>query len=400
MSEPRQVHAMNESPAPLRILVTASDVSSNICKIRITTPLEALEQKGLVLLRKKPIHALDGSDILWCDVFVLQRDASRRSLRWADLAKKLDRVFVFEIDDLLTDSPSFLLGYEHAVKNSALVQEALAKADRISASTERLAQNLGQEHSRKIHITPNYSQPVSHPPAQQAPATFATPASVVLAASDSVFTAFLEPALQELARRYGQRVRIVIIGPLARTLDINSAESVPILPLSQFRKYISSLPSPIGIIPLDDSRFSSCKSAVKYFDYSLNGVVSICSNVPPYSDVIEHGKNGLLTRNTPDEWLRIISEAIEDPAGRQRICAQAQALVLTGHSLERNVECWRQLLLTHTRPSARGAIPGGLTFKSYVAIRYGALSRMVGHLRALNRKRLAQSRGRLTKHRR
>lgn len=385
---------MKKNLRPLRVLVSAFDVSSNICKIRIATPLDALEHEGLIQLRKKPIHALDGSDLLWSDVFLLQRDASRRALRWVDLAKKLKRSFVFEIDDLLTDSPSFLLGYEHAVKNRHLIQEALDKADAISTSTPRLAKNLGEQHSQKIHVTPNYSQPTPLPPARQTQATPEEPASIVLAASDSVFTEFLEPALQKLAKIYGSRIQIIIIGPLAKKLCIESAKKIPILPLSEFRSYLSSLSSPIGIIPLDDSTFSSCKSAVKYFDYSLSGVVSICSDVPPYSDVIEHGKTGLLTANTPDDWLKIISDTIENAAVRQSISAQAQASVLANHSLGQNIEGWKQLLRTQQRhmilmPS-RAGIAGSLVHASYVGIRYGVLSKIWGWLKALNRKRLAR----------
>jgi hypothetical protein len=49
------------------------------------------------------------------------------------------------------------------------------------------------------------------------------------------------------------------------------------------KAFLATLDNTIGIIPLDDSRFSGCKSPVKHLDFSPAGIAAICSDVPPYN---------------------------------------------------------------------------------------------------------------------
>jgi len=56
-----------------------------------------------------------------------------------------------------------------------------------------------------------------------------------------------------------------------------------------------SLVSPdIALLPLLDCPFNRCKSAIKFFEMTMAGGMCMASDIPPFSDVIDHEVNGIL----------------------------------------------------------------------------------------------------------
>jgi len=74
----------------------------------------------------------------------------------------------------------------------------------------------------------------------------------------------------------------------------------------------------IGIAPLKYNEFNVCKSEIKWEEYSALGIPCIASNIPPYSNVIEHEKTGLLASNT-GEWIEYLNLLINDKTKRDLI---------------------------------------------------------------------------------
>lgn len=253
----------------------------------------------------------------------------------------MGKVFVFEIDDLLISPPPFLSISKEPEKKRLAIRHALAEADIVSTTTARLRENLGVD-TQKILLTPNYSEPTNSPQAAHQTATVEKPCTLVIAASDPVLIDFITPSLKEISDQLGNLVSLVVIGPLAEEVSkiIPGIKKIPILPLEDFRNLLLSLPNPIGIIPLDNSKFSNCKSAVKFFEYAMLGMPSICSEVPPYSDVIEDGRTGFLARNTQKDWTRCIHELAINAGLRNEISRQARANVFSEHSFDLNQAAW------------------------------------------------------------
>jgi GT2 family glycosyltransferase len=95
----------------------------------------------------------------------------------------------------------------------------------------------------------------------------------------------------------------------------------------------------IFIAPLVDDLFNSCKSAIKFFEYSALGVPGVYSNVPSYSSVIKNGYDGFLA-STPNEWLDFLGELIEDPEARIEIASNAQETIRKKWLLSKNAHLW------------------------------------------------------------
>lgn len=156
------------------------------------------------------------------------------------------------------------------------------------------------------------------------------------------------------------------------------------MPHDDFMRFISCLANPIGLLPLDDSEFSACKSPVKYFDYTIAGLVSVASDVPPYNDVILPGETGLLAENNAESWFFHICSLIDQPPIRQKMAATALRSVQSHHLLQHNTTCWEKGLanvqLTRRDPTISSKL-------------LGVIDPLFIGLRRWNRQRLSSRKG-------
>lgn len=74
----------------------------------------------------------------------------------------------------------------------------------------------------------------------------------------------------------------------------------------------------ISICPLKDMPFNYFKSSIKYYEMSALSVPTVAKNMPPYSDDISHGGNGLLY-SALSEFRDNLKNLIENPIERIRI---------------------------------------------------------------------------------
>ncbi|MRR12221.1 glycosyltransferase, partial [bacterium] len=94
----------------------------------------------------------------------------------------------------------------------------------------------------------------------------------------------------------------------------------------------------IGIAPLIDNKFNSCKSDLKFLEYSKIGMPSVLSKVAPYMRSVRHGENGFLATNTKD-WLKYLRTLIKDAELREAMSARAWEFA-QGRLMSRNIEKW------------------------------------------------------------
>lgn len=96
------------------------------------------------------------------------------------------------------------------------------------------------------------------------------------------------------------------------------------LPWERFRAYQASRRVHIGLAPLLDTPFNRGKSFIKFLDIAVMGGVGIYANRPPYTEIVEHGVNGMLAGDDPAEWQRCLAWLLDHPE-RARAMAQAAA---------------------------------------------------------------------------
>lgn len=113
---------------------------------------------------------------------------------------------------------------------------------------------------------------------------------------------------------------------------------------TDFKKLLSGLINPVGLIPLDNSVFSSCKSPIKFFDYALAGMPVICSNVPPYSDYVINGETGVLVNNDTDSWVTAILKLGDSFELRNLLAQKAIEYVNQSFSLDVAGDAWQSVV--------------------------------------------------------
>ena len=123
-------------------------------------------------------------------------------------------------------------------------------------------------------------------------------------------------------------------------LDIELYDNMP---HDDFKRFLLSLDNAIGLIPLDDSKFSSCKSEIKFVDYSLCNIVSVCSSVPPYSDTVLDKQTGFLVNNDTESWYKAILILAKSKEMRIEVAQVAKKHCLENYAMEKSADKWQEL---------------------------------------------------------
>jgi 2-polyprenyl-3-methyl-5-hydroxy-6-metoxy-1,4-benzoquinol methylase/glycosyltransferase involved in cell wall biosynthesis len=325
----------------LRVLCLVHDPSSSIVDIRIRSPLNRWASICGGHVKILSIYDFDLSNLSWADVVVFQREATEYITSLAIYIRSLDKKIVFEIDDLITELPPFLSHHADAINKSLPhIHKLLEFADAISVSSPVLLQKFQLKNS-SIFITPNFSEPMNNIALHsQVPPSDIT---LVVASSDSVLVDMLASPLKALQRKYG--LQIIVIGPPGEQLEEWGLDitRVPNLSHDEFKKFIASVNNGVGLIPLDSSEFSSAKTAVKYFDYSMCGIPSICSDVLPYSQIVDNELSGLLVGNAPDDWIRAIESLVISCDRRNALALNARECVMRDYNIDISAKKWGEL---------------------------------------------------------
>jgi len=280
--------------------------------------------------------------IMQGDVFIVQRDANQFVVEVIQLIKRMGKPIIFDIDDLLTELPDFLSHHQLLIDNQYYLQQALKESTVVSTTTKRLSRVL-QKYNDNINIIPNCVEcstkdVISHSNVKS------KEVSLIVASSDKVLVDMVIESIFKIQKQLG--VKVITIGPIS--LEFIKAgitvEQYEIMPYEDFLNLIRNTSNLIGIIPLDNSVFSSCKSPIKYFDYSLAGVPTLASNLPPYLDFIENENTGLLVNNNNNAWFNAIKDVILSSQIRSHLADMARYYVVENYSLEYSAKLWNDTI--------------------------------------------------------
>jgi len=376
----------------MRLLALAGQADSLIADIRLRTPLQRLCDQTGASLQVKSFHDCSPADLAAADVLIVQRGLSPRCWRLQRAMRQRGGAVVYEIDDLLTEVPAHISNHAAIQAAQPWLRRCLAESDLVTVSTARLGRALAVP---AVAVVPNCAWPDRHLPLPQA--VLGQSVHLLFASMESLAADFIVPALRALQSLPPPGVRLVAVGPAAASLAASglAVQAQPLMPRERFIDFVRSLPNAVAVIPLEDSRFAACKSAIKWFEYANAGIPVLCSAVSPYAEVVQGGVTGELVPNDSEAWQAALQRAVADAAWRGRVAAAAQQQVHRHHALQGMVDAWRQALDLALQRRQRAVLPApGLAERLQ-----GAWWRMTDaplrRLRQLNRARLGrrQSRG-------
>jgi glycosyltransferase involved in cell wall biosynthesis len=287
-------------------------------------------------------------------------------------AKEIGLTTFYDIDDMIFNGefypPSFesfrgLIGLNEYISitiSTPVYRYAISLCDFAIASTRPLARQLekvvgagnvfihrnglGQRHAR---VAPR----------------------VPLACSDEVVTIFygsgttahkedfqdlVEPALAEIVGRYGERVKIVLIGYIAPSERLEAIKDnitfvERVLDVEEYWSLLQS--ADINLAVLKPTMMADCKSEIKWLEAAMFAVPSVVSGTETYRETVEDGVTGLIC-DTVEEWTYALDILIRDARLRRRIGLAAWRRVCTRYSIDRMGENLAEIFDEVTRASA------------------------------------------------
>lgn len=263
---------------------------------------------------------------------VLCRTLPSYALRWLERECGAFGRIVYLIDDDLAaaaEDATLPAGYRARMARAAALQpRLLALADKVVVCSHQLAAKLEGQHGNVSVMTPPLISPLPRLAHFDRGPSVSEPWRIGFHGTRGHLAdlTHIAPALQGLQHSRDDTELELMLGAhtpaelaaLPRTLCPTP------LPWGKFRRYQTSRRVHIGLAPLLDTPFNRGKSFIKFLDIAVMGGVGIYSNRYPYTDIVEHGVNGLLAEDDPSEWQRYVMWLLEHPL-EAKVMARAAA---------------------------------------------------------------------------
>jgi glycosyltransferase involved in cell wall biosynthesis len=243
--------------------------------------------------------------------------------------------FVLDVDDDLfaikLDNPIWLkLTDENVWHMQCMVRDA----DYITTTTERLAHVIRErrdQHDDTVFVLPNYiGDDYKNDPIDNGEEIVIGYFGGSSHFNDLDNSGAIE-AVQKIMHE-NKNVRFVSCGmPIEKYLPkqrYSYDEGAP--GLAWITDVFPRLNFDIAIAPIDNSRFSQCKSNIKWQESTRMGAAFVGSNIGPYSD-LANGVNSLLVKNAQEDWYKALKKLVDDPRLRKTLVDQAR----------KDLELWR-----------------------------------------------------------
>lgn len=270
---------------PSTHVLVISDEALNLIDIRVHLPFGALMRRGAIA----GYSLLRHGDFVFstCEITPALRFGALWVQRSSDplvqlLLRSLGKPFVYDLDDLLSVSPSYRETFppETIEVVRALVRDCAA----LSCATKRLGQSLGV--AAKSIVTPNLADGLPRRAAGRA-------GTVVWASSDkpalTAARAEIERAVRDFCRAH--RLRLLCIGaqPPETFADLD-VEHVGLVSYEAYQARLAAAAPGILVGPLETGAdagtqaFIDAKSDVKVIEARRAGLVGVFSRAAPYAE--------------------------------------------------------------------------------------------------------------------
>lgn len=246
------------------------------------------------------------------DVIVAQRTTGGpQSKLWQELCER-DILAVFEIDDdmwsISADNPAHSF---YTPERLTELSDNLAASHLVTVTTDTLASVMREHTDAPVVVLPNcIDLSVFGEPVAQGNYT-----SIGWGGSTTHYgdIAPVAPKLRRAADRTD--AEFVTIGADYSHL-IKAQKQRHVGWQKAIYDYYPTLDFNIGVAPLSDSTFNRSKSPIKALEYAARGIVTVASDVGPYSDFVKGGETGFLVKYDY-EWEKYIRLLADDTELRQ-----------------------------------------------------------------------------------
>lgn len=264
---------------------------------------------------------------------------------WEDKKTRSTRGEVFDIERNI-----------RGIKQLCLV---LKRSQGASFTTERLRSYYEKAHNlRNTYVFPNSVIVEDYPVVrlERDPGTI----KVLWQGGDSHYADWFEirEGLREATKRFPE-IKWLIWGTrypwIHDVLPRERVEYIQWVPYDAYKVRLATIDYDIALAPLVGSIFNESKSAIKWYESSVLTPPKpvLASNVPPYSDEMQDGVNGMLYSST-EEFLQKLEILVRSKEKRDELAGNARKWILKHRQARNTVPKYGDWLLdTATRHQER-----------------------------------------------
>lgn len=111
----------------------------------------------------------------------------------------------------------------------------------------------------------------------------------------------------------------------------------PFVKIEEYKSALAEMNFDIGLCPLVGTKFDVCKSAIKFYEYSMVGTVTIASKVTPYQEEVNY-----CAKNRFDKWYSKLKALIENEDLRHQLLMQQRDFVLRNRNIKDRIPLWEE----------------------------------------------------------
>lgn len=298
-----------------------------------------MAEQNWISFRYMPILRVHREDLDWAEAVAFVRGDGLLDEWMAKICKQRGKRILYILDDDLLQVPLTLGSGCYYAQRSVQkhIRQILEYSNCFLSPSTKLLEIYGAGKEAAIRI----SEPAIHVSAQRAASPDGRVRIGFAGSPDRSYDIdlLLTDALMQLKEKYGDGISIEFFGSeteIAKTLKCTTYPYTD--SYETYRKQMEALCWDIGLAPMPDTHFHSCKHYNKLVEYCSYGIVGVYSRVLPYTAGVDDGVNGLLCGNTTAEWVEALSKLIEDTEFRLRLSQNCLRCAREQFSVARSAE--------------------------------------------------------------
>ena len=262
----------------------------------------------------KKTYEVKSKDIIESDIIICVRGASDSDKDIINLSRIYNRLIIYYLDDDLLNIPKYASCspfYENKHIRENMV-EIMKKSDVLWTSSNNIKKKYGSYFNRSYVI----DIPITIGGERENDSVDSDKLIKICFAGSidhvHLFDKMLAPVINNISEKYIDKIEIYIVGISPQKL--NKTSNVKIIEyfdnIEDYYNFVKKNKFDIGLAPLKETSFNSCKYYNKFLDYTSKGIVGVYSNVEPYKIIVENRINGMLAENEMNSWQKMLEELI------------------------------------------------------------------------------------------
>ena len=145
----------------------------------------------------------------------------------------------------------------------------------------------------------------------------------------------LSSAVIRILKDFAGKVDFTFVGANPALNDVAGVSVHPFFEsYEDYQTFITDGDFTVGLAPAYDTSFYACKYYNKFIEYSSFGIAGLYENTQPYTQIVEHEKNGFLCGPSSEDWYTTLRAVLVSSERLRTVALTAQTLLLEEFSPE------------------------------------------------------------------